>query len=233
MNFNFNSDPEYILNQSLITEMISLYGITVKFIITEKINDDDTVFGDYSHLKSIPGEIYDIPMLPETTEDWDNSSFGINNFGLVNFENIVLFAAKSSFDPDPDLIDDPLDIVGNLIVLPNNKVMEVTNVDVTVPGVNNLFTYNDAKSVYKLTCKPHDFKIINEIAPEAISLDPMVPYESLGNYFNELLGIKGTQDVEAQDNLSTESVNSDNNTDARVMKPIVDKSEESVWGEFK
>ena len=232
MNFNFSNTQDYALNTGLIEEMIELYGILVKFILTEKINDDDTVFGDYSHLKSIPGEIYDIYMLPETTEDWDTGGFDITSFGLVNFENLVLFAAKSSFDPDPDIIDDPLDIVGNLIVLPNNKVMEVTGVDVTVPGVNNLFTYNDAKSVYKLTCKPHDFKIINEISSEAISLDPNTPYETLDNYFNELTGIKGTQDNEANVKLDTLTVDNANNTDVQVLKPIVDKTEESVWGEF-
>lgn len=228
MNFNFTEQPDYDLNTSLVEEMINLYGVLTKYIITEKINRDDNVFGDYSHLKSDSNKIYDIYMLPETSEDWDQSADALTSFGLVNFENVVLFAAKSSFDPTPDTIDDPNEIVGNLIVLPNNKVMEIVSQDVTVPGVNNLFTYNDAKSVYRLTCKPYDFKLINEIDNVDISVDPTVPYETLDTYFQELIDTSVAQDQEAE--VTPQVTVNVNNT--KVQKPIVDKSEDDVWGQF-
>ena len=230
MNFNFSNQPDYALNTSLVEELINLYGILTKFLITEKINKDDNVFGDYSHLKSDSSKIYDIYMLPENTEDWDASDFNLNGFGLVNFENIVLFAAKSNFvDEDHNEFDE---IVGNLIVLPNNKVMEVTNVDATVPGVNNLFTYNDAKSVYKLTCKPYDFKLINEVDKVDISLDPSVPYETLDVYFQELIDTSNAQNTEAEVTPQVQTVVKTGTIDTKVQKPIIDKSEDSVWGSF-
>ena len=232
MNFNISKQPEYELNSNLIEEVIRLYGILVKFLVTEKINEDKAVFGDYSHMKSDNNKIYDIYMLPETTEDWESGGFGMSQFGLMSLENIVLFAAKRSFDPAPDSVEDQHEILGNLIVLPNNRVMEITNVDSTVPGVNNLFTYNDAKSVYKLTCKPHDFKLINELETVDISIDPTVPYETLDVYFQELIGDKAFQDVTSEVQPSVSTVNKTAQADVKVLKPIIDKSEDSVWGQF-
>lgn len=226
MNFNFQVQPEYQLNTSLIEEVIRLYGVLVKFLVTQKINEDLTVFGDYSHMKSDNSKIYDMYMLPETSEEWDSGGFGMSQFGLMSLENITLFAAKSSFDqPDHDEMSE---IVGNLIVLPNNRIMEITNVDVTVPGVNNLFTYNNAKSVYKLTCKPHDFKLINELDTNDISVDPDVQYETLDGYFQELIGDKTEQDnhTEIQQQVLV------NVQGSKVLRPIVDKSEDSVFGTF-
>lgn len=233
MNFNFTQQSECQLNTSLVEEMIRLYGIQVKFLVTEKINRDDIVFGDHSHLKTDSSKIFDIYVLPESSDDWDTSNFGITSFGLVNFENITLFAAKSSFDPRPeDNVDDPHEIVGNLIVLPNNKVMEITSCDTTVPGINNLFTYNDAKSVYKLVCKPYDFKLINEVDKMDISQEPGVPYETLNHYFDELIGVKTEQDNMAEEDLVSTAVDKSTAINTKIKKPIVDKSESSVWGEF-
>lgn len=228
MNFNFNSQPEYELNKSLAEEMIRLYGVLVKFMITEKINRDDNVFGDYSHMKSDSNKIYDIYMLPENTEEWDSSGFSLNNFGLSNFDNITMFVAKSSLDN----IEPPGDIVGNLLVFPNNKVMEISQSSFVVPGVNNLFTYKDEKSVYKLTCKPYDFKLINEIDNFDISTEENVPYESLDSYFNELIDRKDDQTEETTIKPQVTTVDVGEAIDKKVKKPIIDKSENDVWGQF-
>ena len=232
MNFNFSKQPEYQLNTSLIEEVIKLYGVLVKFLVTEKINEDKTVFGDYSHMKSDNNKIYDIYMLPEASEDWDVGGFGMSQFGLMSLENIVLFAAKSSFDPNPDNIEDQHEILGNLIVLPNNRVMEITNVEITTPGVNNLFTYNDAKSVYALTCKPYDFKLINELDNVDISVEPTIPYETLDVYFQELIGVKDVQDESTQVTPEVTTIDKTTVFDTKVKKPIIDKSEDDVFGGF-
>lgn len=230
MNFNSSTQPEYDLYTSVTNELINLYGILVKFLVTEKINFDST-FGDYSHLKSDSNKIYDIYMLPEMTEDWDSNNYGFQNFGLTNFENVVLFAMKSKFE---EIDEDIKNIIGNLIVLPNNKVMEITDIDLTVPGVNNLFTYNDAKSVYKLTCKPYDFKLINELDSVDISVEDNVPYDTLDTYFNELIDQATEQDNYAEINASVSTVikNDDASADIITNKPIVDNSEDSVFGKF-
>lgn len=227
MNFNFNSQPEYKLHTSLAEEMIRLYGVLIKLLVVTKINEDVNVFGDYSHLKSDNTKIHDIFMLPENTEDWDQGDYGITGFGLINTNNVNLFVAKSSFEG----ILEPQNIVGNILVFPNNKVMEITNIELTVPGVNNLFTYNDQKSVYTLTCRPYDFKLVNEIDNTDMSVDD-IPYETLDNYFNELISDADAQDVEIKEKPQVISVDSTTPVNTKVEKPIVDKSEESVWGEF-
>lgn len=228
MNFNFSSQPDYQLNTSLTEEMINLYGVLTKFLVTEKINRDDNVFGDYSHMKTDNSRIYDIYMLPENSDEWDENNLSLTSFGLVNFANVSLFVSKRSFDAIADLGT----ITGNLIVFPNNKVMEITDVTSTVPGVNNLFTYKDEKSVYKLTCKPYDFKLINEVDNIDISVDPEVPYETLDVYFQELVDRSATQDIEAEVTPQVTTVDNSQALDQKVIKPIVDKTEDDVWGQF-
>lgn len=228
MNFNFSKQPEYALNTSLTQEMINLYGVLTKFLITEKINEDVNVFGDYSHMKSDSNKIYDIYMLPETTEDWDPSgNGGFSQFGLINDEMISLFASYSNFEAMGADLDY---ITGNLIVLPNNKIMEVVDTSYEVPGVNNLFVYDDTKSVVRLTCKPYDNKLIQELDSVDIDYDndPQAPYTTLDTYFQELIDDATAQDTEAEVTPQV-TVNQNN---VKVQKPIIDKSEDDVFGSF-
>lgn len=159
MNFNFSQKPEYNLNASLTHEIINNYGIHVKFLIVERVNLDANIFGDFSHLKTNKDNIFDFFALPEVSESFDISNFNFNDYGFNTFENISLFVFAKTLD---DIID-MKNVIGNLIVLPNNKVMEISNIEFMVPGVNNLFTYNDMKSVYRLTCVPYEFKSHDEI----------------------------------------------------------------------
>lgn len=231
MNFNYSKHPEYQLHTSLIEEAIKLYGILVKFLVTEKINKDDSVFGDYSHLKSDNSKIYDIYMLPDNTENWDDNGYNFNPFGFTNMESITLYAARSAFvDEDHN---DFNEIVGNLIVLPNNKIMEITHCGSTFPGINNLFTYNDTKSVYRLVCKPYDFKIINELESIDIAAETDVPYETLDIYFNELIDQNIEQDAEAEIVTSVTTIDKiSNEYDIKIQRPIIDKTEDDIFGNF-
>ena len=227
MNFNFNSQPEYQLNEDLTLELISLYGILTKFVKTEKINVDSSVFGDFSHMKSNNTDIYDIYMMPENTEDWDTGGYNFGPFDLVNTDNVTLFCPRSSFE----FIAEPNQIVGNLLVFPNNKVMEIVDINVTVPGINNIFTHNDAKNVYSLVCKPYSFKLAEEIDQFEISQD-QGEFESLESYFNELTNNKTEQDTDNGTTPQVISVDKNGVDDLKVEKPIIDKSESSVWGNY-
>lgn len=230
MNFNFGSNPEYALNTTLTTEMINLYGVLTKFLVMEKIGTDDVVFGDHSHIKSDATKSYPIHMLPENTEDWDTSSVGFTSFGMVNFDNLVMFVSVSSFDGIPE-VQIPHGIIGNLVIFPNDKVMEITDQEWTVPGINNLFTEKDVKSVLKLTMKPYEFKLINEVS----SPDPTEPsehYEGLDQYFQELVDEAQEQDEEAEVLPSVVTVDSSEALDEKVTRAIVDKTEDDVWGQF-
>jgi len=248
MNFNYAKKPEYELNSIMTDELISLYGILTKFLITEKINKDTLVFGDYTHLKSDGLKIYDIYMMPENSDEWDNSGDMFNQFGLTNFDNISLFVHYSKIiAPVPDLIQDLTKLTGNLVILPNNKIMEITEANWKVPGGNNLFTYNDTKNVIKLSCKPFDSQLIQELAPADISVDPVVPYTGLEAYFNELVNQTAVQNTSTEVTPSVSTVNkapapvlpvnptgpnAAGTNDSTSSKPIIDKTEPDVWGNF-
>jgi len=233
MNFNFDSTPEYDLNTSLIDEVIGLYGISVKFLITHKINADTLVFGDYSHLKTDNNAIYDIFMLPESTDDWNHTNDSFSQFGLVNFENINLYVSKKNVvDYVPQLAQNQGTLTGNLVVLPNHKIMEITSSVWEVPGVNNVFTSNARKSVIKLSCKPYDNKLISEVTPADVSVTPGVPYNSLDVYFNELIAQTAAQNVEAEVTPNVVTVQKTGAIDSVVQKPTVDTSVKDVWGNF-
>lgn len=236
MNFNFSNKPEYDLNSSLSKEMINLYGLVVKLVLIERINVDETVFGDYSHLKS-SSNIIDLPVLPEDTDNWDEGSFNMTAFGPINYENINLFVHEDYITIDLNKI------VGNLLVFPNNKVMEITYFDITVPGVNNLFTYKDTKTLIKLTCKPYNGKIVNELKPEDLIHasgdfnDPVESedFESLEKYFDELMTKSEElhQETEVQESVQIAKPNSNpTKPDVVINKSLVNNSVDDVWGRF-
>ena len=236
MNFNFSNKPEYNLNSSLSKEMINLYGVMVKLVLIERINVDETVFGDFSHLKS-SGSIVDLPVLPEDTDNWDEGSFNMTAFGPINYENINLFVHADYIPLELN------EIIGNLLVFPNNKVMEITYFDITVPGINNLFTYKDTKNLIKLTCKPYNGKIINELNPSDLIHtsgefnDPVESedFESLEKYFNELMKKEDDLFVETEVQESAQIVKPNKNPtkpDVIINKPLIDNTVDDVWGRF-
>jgi hypothetical protein len=73
MNFNFSTDDstnnEYELFRSTTEELISLYGIKIKYLITEKVNQDD-IFGEHSHIKVDNENVHEFFAKPEETDQW-------------------------------------------------------------------------------------------------------------------------------------------------------------------
>ena len=230
-NYNMDNSPEYVLNASLIDECITLYGVPTKFLVTTKLNSDDTVFGDYSSIKTDGTKIFDVYMLPENTESWDSGGYNFSDFGLLNNDNCSCFVSKLSVET---IGLEFKSLYGNLIVMPNNKIMEVTDVQFEVPGVNNLFTFKNAKSVYKLTLKPYAVKLTDEIDTGDISVDPDEDYSTLDNYFNELLDVKISQDTEMEIKPAVDTINKEDGVEIDIVqeKPRVSRVEDSVFGEF-
>jgi len=173
-------------------------------------------------------------MLPESSDGWDVNDSSFSQFGLVNQECINLFVAKVDIvDVIPDIMNHTRSITGNLIVLPSNKILEVTDSHWEVPGVNNLFTETDAKSVLKLSCKPYDSKLVQEINPQDVSIDPVVPYTTLDTYFNELINQTNAQNVGAETTPTVPTVSNNKGlVDGTSNKPPIDKTTSDVWGQF-
>ena len=229
-NFNFNENPEYDLNTELIDECINLYGVQTKFLVVQKLNSDDTIFGDYSSIKTDNSKIFDVFMMPENSDSWDSGGYNFSEFGMLNNDTCNVFVSKNSVQNIIEL--DFKELYGNLVIMPNNKIMEVTDVQFEVPGVNNLFTYSNAKSVYKLTLKPYSVKLTDEINKADISISDTEDYNTLDNYFDELLDIKIAQDTEMEINPSQITIRKEPDIDIVVQKPKVSRLEDSVFGEF-
>ena len=112
--------------------------------------------------------------------------------------------------------------MGNLVVLPNNRIMEIVNFEFEVPGVSNLFTNNDTKNVYKATLKTYDVKLVSELPSTDLGAVGEADYSTLDSYFLELTNERTEVDTEAE--ITTDVVTQ--------PKPVVDTTEDSVFGKF-
>ena len=236
MNLNFYNNPEYELNRSLITEMISMYGIQVKFVKVKKINEDN-LFKDYQHIVADKNDIIEMYALPENTDSFDSSGYQFNSFGFTDLNNLSVFISVESFG-DIQFKE----ILGNLIVLPSNKILEITDVTFQVPGINNDFVNNNSRTVYKLTLTPYEFKLtdnLSEIQKPSDDLSPLdTPPKSLDDYFEELM--KEKEDLETELEVKdSQTVSKETNLVDSFERPIDEKvksqknvTTDDVWGSF-
>ena len=237
MNFNYTKTNTYNMYSNQTAELINLYGIKVKLLLTEKINYDKSCFGDYQSIKINNENTFSLPMLPETSAEYDNIGVNFSDYGMLNVETINLFVARKPimsvfediFDKegvgDDEYNPDPLSPIkklqSNLVILPNNRVMEITNVEFMVPGINNLFTEQDIKNVYKLTLKVYDRKLTDDISNLNNEDEETIgSYKELDSYFNELTTNQVKVDNEAENKI-------DIDTDKPVVAPADD-----VFGRF-
>jgi hypothetical protein len=254
LNLNFSKSPDYKLNSSLTDEIISIYGIKLKFVKVQRIGREKT-FGDFSHLSADNKSVYDIYGLPDNTENFDVSQYAFGNYAFGSFDFISVYVSTKEFN---DTVKLPLkEIVGNLIVLPNNKVLEITNVEWNVPHANNLFTYDDAKCVYKLSLRPYEFKSYDDLKPETLQntsnfttanefeeqlkdidetlqgSEPNPNYDALDDYFTRLAQKREDQrnDAEVKDYASTVKTNTDK-TQEELKKPLYNSDEKDIWNGF-
>lgn len=245
-NLNFTHKNEYSLHNNIISEAISLYGVQCKLIITFKQNIDFTVFGDWSNIKTNGLNIFDIDVLPADQSDIERQEYQFTEFGLnYLYSNEVFISSKSLAKLGINLEA----LYSALIVFPSNQVMEITDVDFKVPGVNNLWAYTDLKSVIKLTLNSYQFKLHDNIqdkdlvntlevegdSPEKIEENIEISDENfkvLDNYFESILNTKTDQDLESEVRDVTVDVdkNIKEDKDDGVLKPIVDNREQDPFG---
>ena len=236
MNLNFYNNPEYELNRSLITEMISMYGIQVKFVKVKKINEDN-LFKDYQHLVADKNDIIEMYALPENSDSFDSSGYQFNSFGFTDLNNLSVFISVESFGEIQFK-----EIVGNLIVLPSNKILEITDVTFQVPGINNDFVNNNSRTVYKLTLTPYEFKLTDNLSEIQNPSDDLSPLDSspksLDDYFEELM--KEKEDLETELEVKdSQTVSKETNLVDSFERPIDEKvksqknvTTDDVWGSF-
>lgn len=242
MNFNFTHKNEYVLNVNLIDEAIRLYGIDAKILVTDKNNVDIEVFGDWSSVKTDNKNIFDVHLLPANADDLDRGNYMFSDFGLNIQDSCEVFiSAKEVSKYNLDMHT----MLSSLVIFPSNKVMEITNVEWQVPGINNLWAYSDAKSAYKLTLRAYEFKLhdfegnmnnsdlVNTLETESKE-DTEIQYENydvLDGYFETLLKEKEDLQYEAEvKDLNSVKVYEEPNLDKREFKSVVNTEEKDPFG---
>ena len=223
MNLNVKRN-EYDLNGLQTEEVIRIYGICVKLILTEKINQDLT-FGDFSHLKTDNKSVFQVYVMPENTDDFDDQERLVTQFGLpldgtVNFfiskiTTYQLYQGSNNTQNEFDVTqtnETVQKLHGSLIILPSGKIMEVTKVDLDAIGANNQFLSAIDKNVYCLRCRTYVHHSANEIDvntditaqdnPDKVAPDM---FDSLEKYFEEMVERNETQKTSIQDRFDRES----------------------------
>lgn len=245
LNLNFTHKNEYTLHNSISCECIRLYGIEVKLLKTKKLNLDREVFGDWSSIKTNNKDIFDVHIMPDNSENFDFAEFAFGEFGFTNTETCSVYISAQECMKLGFGINE---LMSCLVVLPSNKVMEITNAEVLTPGINNLWAYSDAKTVFKLALNTYKFKLHDEIEPNDVintldikekDLDKVQDiqdgYDPLDNYFEKLLNTKEVQDYEAEVKPLAQTVETDINisldtNNKKIQKPVVNKDEIDPFG---
>lgn len=246
INLNFTHKSEYKMHNNLIAEAIDIYGVQCKLLITVKENVDYTVFGDWSNIKTNGSTIFDINVLPSDQADIERE-YQFTDFGLNYLYNNQVFVSSKSLARLGLNLEA---LYSALLVFPSNQIMEITDVDFKVPGVNNLWAFSDLKSVIKLTLNSYQFKntdniedkhLINtrevlsedlESLPDDIKTDAE-NYKVLDGYFETLLRVKDDQDIEAEVRDCTVEVKKESKEAEKnesVKKPVVDTKERDPFG---
>ena len=156
MGFNFNNrSNEYSLYNNVTSEFINLYGFTTSYIKTTKVNLDH-IYNEIQNLRADNTSVFNINVYPENTAGYGDQNDLLSKFGILSFDSINLYVSASMIStvyPDVNFKN----AISDLIVLPSKKVIEIIDIENQVPGVNNMFVYNNTKNVFLLKCKSYNF----------------------------------------------------------------------------
>jgi len=244
MNFNLydnTHDSEYELFRDTTAELINLYGVPIKYLITKKINQDK-IFGEHSHIKVDNDAIHNLFAMPNASDMWEGDNSLFSKFGLQNLDTISLFIAREEMEKlHPELVNregkasvDNLPN-GNLVVFDNNKIMEVTNFELASSdfGNNNVFTSNRDKNVYKITLKTYFYNRDDLSKADDITEGDKFEYEDFGNL--DAIFSDDAEQAEDVEHRSQEKILEDEiiyPSEVR-QKPVRDKeAENNPFGDF-
>ena len=237
VNFNFSHKNEYQLNINLIDEFIRLYGIECKLLITEKKNTDPIVFGDWSNIKTNNKDIFDVHIYSENADSFERQEYQFTEFGFNTLDNMSGFISikeAKRFNLDMEKL------LSSLIILPSNKILEITDCEYQVPGINNLWAYSDVKSAFKLTLRTYEIKLHDNFEPysnvntvEVDNLDDIdgvvENYDSIDGFFDTILKQESDLEYEAEVN-DTNTVKDEKLEPQKTQKPTVILDEKDPFG---
>jgi len=243
INFNYSTDnsldKEYELARNMVAEVINIYGIRIKYIITEKVNQDD-IFGEFSHIKVDNTNVHEFFVKPEETDQWGGEGDLFSKFGLQNLDTISVFVSREDMEKiHPEIVQREGKTTienlphGNLVVFDSNKIMEVTDMKLAgdFGGRNNVYDSNLTKNVYKLTLKTYIANRDDYSAAEDISNSDEVEYEDFGNLDSIFNGEE--ENREEQNHRAEEEILEDETIyPNEVRKKPVREKEENPFGDF-
>ncbi|QPX63182.1 putative neck protein [Campylobacter phage F370] len=203
-----NRQNEYQLFGTLSAEIIDMYGFQLTYIKTKRLGHDK-VLDDIINYGT--EATYQIFALPENAEMFDERGDILNKFGIFTMDSMNLFISANTMKR---IFQDESKIpsaVGDILLLPSGKYIEITSIEHQVPGANNQFTYSNSKNVYMLRCKSFNYNHDNIPTLEEVNNEEV--NESLDEIFN-LVGsaenskdkIKEEQDKESPLVKGTDSV---------------------------
>ena len=209
MNFNINqNNNEYELFNNQTQEMINLYGILLKFFKMKRI-ENDYIFGESKSLKADNTSIFEFFGLPQETEDWDGEWLLSNSFGIENQKNILFYVSAADIEKIFPEIQTKNStgfdfIIGNLIMLPNNKLLEITDFIFEVKGGNDLFPYMNNKNVFAINCKPYyaNHDDLSDLQTDEFKTEEPEVYESVES-------LEALFETQEEDNTQVENISKD------------------------
>jgi hypothetical protein len=228
-NLNKSNKPDYELTKKNIAEMINIYGVESNFIYTNKMNKD-FVLKDFSHFVADqdPFEIY---LLPEDTSNW-STDLAWDMWGLNNLRTISFFMSSDTYNKIQDMFftNGEGTIINSLLIMPNGAILEISDIDYDFEGANNLFLFNDNKSVYRITTRMYNNNKHDEIE---IKDDPSTEKKVTKTTNDGLLDIEFNEDEIAEDsftNLDEYFSSLDGNKDEQDEEGQKISNSDSVFG---
>lgn len=153
-----NKKQDYILQGAVTSELIDMYGLSVRYFSTELINEDN-ILNEFQHLKLDNLNAFDINVYPEDLEGFKDNDDILSKFGFTSTSSTNFFISSKTISKIFDSQNDITQMIGGVLKVPSGKLLEITNIDVEVPGINNLFLYNNQKNVFLLKTKPYAYNI--------------------------------------------------------------------------
>lgn len=158
MAWNLNNRPtDYKLSGRVTSELIDMYGLMVRFYKADLVNEDNILNESQNILLSIENS-YDIMVMPEHPEAFEEDDI-LSKFGMMSMSTTNLFISAKTVDNILESQNDITQLIGGIVKLPSDKMLEVTNVDIMSDGINNMYAYKNQKNVFTLICKPWSYNI--------------------------------------------------------------------------
>jgi hypothetical protein len=171
MAWNLNNKPNnYSLSGRLTGTLIDMYGIKARFYKSNLVGSDN-IFNESQHISLETANAFDVFVYPENADAFESDDI-LSKFGMMSMSTTNLFISAKSVSKilsNNGDNQDVMSLVGGVVKLPSDKMLEVTNIDIMTDGLNNMFMYKNQKNCYTLICRPHAYsfdEIDNDIKQE-------------------------------------------------------------------